>query len=258
MSAELVHYTVTDSIAEITLDRAPVNALSMPLIDALLEALGKAREDAAVRAVIIASAHKVFCAGLDLDIIRGKRGIDAKLFLERLYFALNDIQYRMGKPTIAAIDGPARAGGMTIAISCDMIIAGEAAKFGYPEIDVGLIPALHFVQLPRLVGKHQAFGPLFLGDSFDAATAFRMGLLSEVVPKGTALDRARVIARRFAEKSPIVMKIGRDAFMRAVDADYRRAIEHAAESFALVATTQDCQEGLDAFVEKRPPKYTGR
>jgi enoyl-CoA hydratase/carnithine racemase len=258
MGAELVHYTVSDAIAEITLDRAPVNALSMSLIDALLEALDKARQDEAVRAVIIASAHKVFCAGLDLDIIRGRRGIDAKLFLERLYFALNDIQYRMGKPTIAAIDGAARAGGMTIAISCDMIIAGDAATFGYPEIDVGLIPALHFVQLPRLVGKHQAFGPLFLGDSFDAATAFRMGLISEVVPKGTALDRARAIARRFAEKSPIVMKIGRDAFMRACDADFRRAIENAAESFALVATTQDCQEGLDAFVEKRPPKYTGR
>jgi enoyl-CoA hydratase len=258
MTPELVHYAVTDAIAEITLDRAPVNALSMPLIDALLEALGKARDDAAVRAVIIASAQKVFCAGLDLDIVRGKRGTEVKPFLDRLYFALNDIQYRMGKPTIAAIDGAARAGGMTIAISCDMIIAGEGATFGYPEIDVGLIPALHFVQLPRLVGKHQAFGPLFLGDSFDAATAFRMGLLSEVVPKGTALDRARIIARRFAEKSPIVMKIGRDAFMRAVDADYRRAIEHAAESFALVATTQDCQEGLDAFLEKRPPKYTGR
>jgi enoyl-CoA hydratase len=258
MTPELVHYAVTDAIAEITLDRAPVNALSMPLIDALLEALGKARDDAAVRAVIIASAHKVFCAGLDLDIVRGKGGTEVKPFLERLYFALNDIQYRMGKPTIAAIDGAARAGGMTIAISCDMIIAGEGATFGYPEIDVGLIPALHFVQLPRLVGKHQAFGPLFLGDPFDAATAFRMGLLSEVVPKGTALDRARIIARRLAEKSPIVMKIGRDAFMRAIDADYRRAIEHAAESFALVATTQDCQEGLDAFVEKRPPKYTGR
>ena len=258
MGAELVHYAVSDRIAEITLDRAPVNALSMPLIDALLEALGKARDDQSVRAVVIASAHKVFCAGLDLDIVRGKRGIDAKLFLERLYFALNDMQYRMGKPTIAAIDGPARAGGMTIAISCDMIIAGDAATFGYPEIDVGLIPALHFVQLPRLVGKHQAFGPLFLGDPFDAATAFRMGLVSEVVPKGTALERARTLERRFAEKSPIVMKIGRDAFMRAVDADYRRAIEHAAESFALVATTEDCQEGLNAFVEKRPPKYTGR
>jgi enoyl-CoA hydratase len=258
MGAELVHYTVSDAIAEITLDRAPVNALSMPLIDALLAALEKARDDVTVRAVIVCSAHKVFCAGLDLDIVRGKRGSDAKLFLEKLYFALNDVQYRMGKPTIAAIDGPARAGGMTIAISCDMIVAGDSATFGYPEIDVGLIPALHFVQLPRLVGKHQAFGPLFLGEPFDAATAFRMGLLSEVVPKGTALDRARAIARQFAAKSPIVMKIGRDAFARAVDADYRRAIEHAAESFALVATTEDCQEGLNAFVEKRPPKYTGR
>jgi enoyl-CoA hydratase len=258
MSAELVRYSVSDKIAEIMLDRPPVNALSMPLIDALLAALQKAKDDPSVSAVIIGSLHKVFCAGLDLDLVRGKRATDAKLFLEKLYFALNDVQYRMGKPTIAAIDGPARAGGMTIAISCDMIVAGDGATFGYPEIDVGLIPALHFVQLPRLVGKHQAFGPLFLGEPFDAATAFRMGLLSEVVPKGTALDRARAVARRLAAKSPIVMKIGRDAFMRAVDADYRRAIEHAAESFALVATTEDCQEGLNAFVEKRPPKYTGR
>lgn len=258
MCAALVHYAISDAVAEITLDRAPVNALSMPLIDGLLDALGRAKDDSSVRAVVIASAHKVFCAGLDLDIVRGKRGLDAKAFLERLYFALNDVQYRMGKPTIAAVDGAARAGGMSIAVSCDMIIAGEAATFGYPEIDVGLIPALHFVQLPRLVGKHQAFGPLFLGDPFDAATAFRMGLVSEIVPKGSALDRARAVARRFAEKSPAVMKIGRDAFMRAVDADYRRAIEHAADSFALVASTQDCQEGLDAFVEKRPPRYTGR
>jgi enoyl-CoA hydratase len=85
-----------------------------------------------------------------------------------------------------------------------------------------------------------------------------MGLLSEVVPKGTALDRAREIARKLAAKSPVVMKIGRDAFMRAVDADYRRAVENAAESFALVASTEDCQEGLNAFLEKRAPKYTGR
>lgn len=257
MTEQLVRYSVSDTIAEIVLDRPPVNALSMPLIDALLAALGKARDDEAVRAVVVASAHKVFCAGLDLDIVRGRSGVETRRFLERLYFTLNDIQYRMGKPTIAAIDGAARAGGMTIAISCDMIVAGDGSTFGYPETDVGLIPALHFVQLPRLVGKHQAFGPLFLGEPFDAATAFRMGLLSEVVPKGTALDRARDVARRLAGKSPIVMKIGRDAFMRAVDADYRRAIENAAESFALVATTEDCQEGLNAFVEKRTPNYRG-
>ena len=127
MCAALVHYAISDAVAEITLDRAPVNALSMPLIDGLLDALGRAKDDSSVRAVVIASAHKVFCAGLDLDIVRGKRGLDAKAFLARLYFALNDVQYRMGKPTIAAVDGAARAGGMTIAVSCDMIIAGEAA-----------------------------------------------------------------------------------------------------------------------------------
>src|SRR6187397_1012775 len=258
MSTDLVRYSVSANIAEIMLDRPPVNALSMDLIDTLLAALAKAREDDAVRAVIIGSAHNVFCAGLDLDIVRGKPGIETKKFLERLYFALNDTQYRMGKPTIAAVDGAVRAGGMTIAISCDMIIAGDACTLGYPEIDVGLIPAIHFVQLPRLVGKHQAFGPLFLGEPFDAEAALGMGLLSEVVPKGTALDRAREIARKLAAKSPIVMKIGRDAFMRAMDADYRRAIENAAESFALVASTEDCQEGLNAFVEKRTPNYKGR
>src|ERR1700754_1048274 len=258
MSSDLVRYSVSDGIAELMLDRAPVNALSMPLIDALLAALEKARDDESVRAIIIGSAHKVFCAGLDLDLVRGKPGVETKKFLGKLYFALNDTQSRLGKPTIAAIDGAVRAGGMTIAISCDMIIAGDGSTFGYPEIDVGLIPAIHFVQLPRLVGKHQAFGPLFLGDAFDAATAFRMGLLSEVVPKGTALGRAREVAQRSAAKSSVVMQIGRDAFMRAVDADYRRAVENAAESFALVATTDDCQEGLNAFVEKRPPNYTGR
>jgi enoyl-CoA hydratase/carnithine racemase len=257
MNSDLVRYSISGGIAELMLDRAPVNALSMPLIDALLGALAKARDDEAVRAVIIGSAHKVFCAGLDLDLVRGKPGIETKKFLEKLYFALNDMQYRMGKPTIAAVDGAVRAGGMTIAISCDMIIAGDASTFGYPEIDVGLIPAIHFVQLPRLVGKHQAFGPLFLGDSFDAATAYRMGLLSEVVPKGTAFDRAREVGRRLAAKSSSVMKIGRDAFMRAIDADFRRSVENAAESFALVATTHDCQEGLNAFVEKRVPSYRG-
>jgi len=258
MSSDLIRYSVSDGVVELMLDRAPVNALSMPLIDALLAALAKARDDETVRAVIIASAHKVFCAGLDLDLVRGKPAIETKKFLEKLYFALNDMQYRMGKPTIAAVDGAVRAGGMTIAISCDMIIAGDASTFGYPEIDVGLIPAIHFVQLPRLVGKHQAFAPLFLGDSFDAATAFRMGLLSEVVPRGTALDRAREIARRLAAKSPVILKIGRDAFMRAIDADFRRSVENAAESFALVASTEDCQEGLNAFVEKREPRYRGR
>jgi len=258
MTRDFIRYAVADHIAEITLDRGPVNAISLQFVDELLDALREAQADPDVRAVVIASAHRVFCAGLDLDIVRGKKGAEVKPFLERLYFALNDVQYRLGKPSISVVDGAARAGGMTIAISCDMLIAGDKSTFGYPEIDVGLIPALHFVQLPRLVGKHQAFGPLFLGEPFDAATAFRMGLASEVVPAGTALARAREIAAKLAAKSPVVMKLGRDAFARAVDADYRRSVENVAETFALVAGTEDAQEGLAAFVEKRAPDYKGR
>lgn len=258
MTSPLVRYSAQDGIAEIVLDRAPVNALSLALIDELLTALRTAGRDPAVRAIVVHSAHRVFCAGLDLDIVRGKQGVEVKAFVEKLYFELNDVQYRLGKPSIAVIDGPVRAGGMTIAISCDMIIAGKGSTFGYPEIDVGLIPAIHFVQLPRLAGKHRAFGPLFLGDPFDADTAFRLGLVSELVETGSALERARTVARRLAEKSPVIMKLGRDAYMRAIDADYRRAVEHAAETFALIATTHDSQEGLSAFVEKRKPQYQGR
>jgi 1,4-dihydroxy-2-naphthoyl-CoA synthase len=147
-------------------------------------------------------------------------------------------------PTIAAVDGAVRAGGMTIAISCDMIIAGDTCTFGYPEIDVGLIPD-SLRALPRLVGKHQAFGP-FLGASMPRLPSH--GPLSEVVP-WNALRRAGDRGK-FAAKSPIVMKIGRDAFMRAVDADFRCSVENAAESFALV--DDGGLEGLNAFVENGP------
>lgn len=258
MPYETIRYELRGNIAEITLDRPPVNAISLQLVDEVLDAFRAAQADPAVRAVILSSARKVFCAGLDLEIVRGKSGLEIKPFLERLYFGLNDVQYRLGKPSIAAVDGPARAGGMTLAISCDMVIAGDGSTFGYPEIDVGLIPAIHFVQLPRLVGKHQAFGPLFLGEPFDAETAFRMGLLSEIVPAGTALERARAVAAKLAAKSPAVMKLGRDAYMRAIDADYRRSVENVAETFCVIAGTEDCQEGLAAFVEKRAPVYKGR
>ena len=253
-----IRYSVQDGVAEILLDRPPVNAISIEFVDGVLDAFRRAGADPEVRAVVLASAHKVFCAGLDLDIVRGKTGIEMKSFLERLYFGLNDVQYRLGKPSIAAVDGAARAGGMTLAVSCDMVVAGEKATFGYPEIDVGLIPAIHFVHLPRLVGRHQAFAPLFLGEPFDVQTAFRYGIVSEIVPAGTALERARALAAKLASKSPAVMRLGRDAFMRAVDTDYRRSVENVAETFAVIAGTEDCQEGLNAFVEKRPPRWTGR
>src|SRR3546814_20000037 len=134
MSYEFIRYDIVDGIAEIALDRPPVNAITIKLVDELLDALATAGKDDAVRAVIIRSAHKVFCAGLDLDIVRGKTGVEVKGFVERLYFGLNDVQYRLGKPSISVVDGPAKAGGMTLAIPCDLLNAGARSAFGYPAL----------------------------------------------------------------------------------------------------------------------------
>ena len=256
MAYEFLTYNIQDQIAEIALQRAPVNALNHALIDEILAAFAEAAGDDDVRAVILRSAfEKVFCAGLDLDVVSGTDGQAMRRFLEKLYFALTDTQYRLGKPSIAVVEGAARAGGMTLAVSCDVVIAGAHASFGYPEIDVGLILALHFVHLPRQAGRHTAFEWLFTGEKFDAATALDLGIVNHVVPAGEAQAKAQALARNFAAKSPQVMRLARQAFMRANDLDYRRGIENVAETMCNVVATEDSKEGLAAFLEIRPPRW---
>lgn len=259
MTDSLIDYEVRETIAEIRLNRPPVNALSLELVEALIGALCRAGEDDAVRAVILSSANpKVFCAGLDLDLVRGRPALEFRRFLERLYMELYDVQYRLGKPSIAAVRGAARAGGMTVMLSCDMVVAGEGASFGYPEIDVGLVPGLHLVHLPRVAGRYRAFEPLFTGEPFDAATAMELGLLSRLVADEAVADTARGLAETLAAKPPEILRLGREAFMRANDLDYRRGFEQVAETMTVIAGSEDCQEGLAAFAEKRKPRWTGR
>ena len=251
-----LHYAVSDRIAEISLDRAPVNALNLPLLEGLIEALRRAAADANVRAVVLASAlPRRFCAGLDLDLLRGKSGSEVRSFLDKLYLELADVQYNLGKPSIAAVGGAARGGGMTLAISCDVLLAGESATFGYPEIDLGLVPAIHFVHLPRIVGRHRAFELLFSGRSFAADEAAKLGLVSRVVPDAQRRDAAFSLAKIFAGKSPTAMRLARAAFMRANDLESRRSVGDAVELFCNVATTDAAQEGLAAFQEKRSPRW---
>ena len=188
-------------------------------------------------------------------MVNGVDGEGMRGFLERLYLELNDVQYRLGKPSIAAVKGAARAGGMTVAVSCNMVIAGQGATFGYPEINVGIIPALHYVHLPRIAGRHRAFEHLFLGDEFSADVALDLGIINHVVPDDQVMDKAMEIAGKLAAKSPVVMKLGRDAYMRAVDTEYRRDVENMAEAMRNVVATDDSREGLAAFMEKRPPKW---
>lgn len=251
-----VQYVVRDRVAEITMNRAPVNALNHDLVDDILAAYRMAKDDSEVRAVILTSAFdNAFSAGMDLAMIRGGTGMDLRRFLEKLYFEMHDLQYRMGKPTIAALTGPARAAGVTLAVSCDVIVADAAVDLAYPEINVGVIPAMHFVHLPRQIGRHKAFELLFSGDPISAVDAEQRGLINHAVPHDQVMAKAREIARGFAAKSPVVMKLARDSFMRQNDFEYRRAIENVVETICNIIATDDAQEGLNAFNEKRPPRW---
>ncbi len=245
-----LHTTITDHIAEIVLDAPPVNALDVALLDDLVSALRRAGADDEVRAVILASADpKVFCAGIDLNAIVSDDAMAARKLLQRLYVELADVQFNLGKPSIAAVAGAARGGGMTLSISCNVIVAAQSATFGYPEIDVGVIPAIHFAHLPRIVGRHRAFEMLFSGRAFPAAEARDLGLVSRVVADGDLREEARAMARVFAAKDPLVMRLGHQAFMR--HNDYRTDIGHVTEAFCAVAATPNAKAAVKRFLSRR-------
>jgi enoyl-CoA hydratase len=250
----LVRYAADNHIASITLARPPLNAFSIAFLEAIIAALRRAAADPDVRVVVLSSdVPGMFCAGLDLDIILGSDEPAIRAFLNRLYIELWDVQRSLGKPSIAAVDGAARGGGMTLAISCDMIIAGEGASFGYPEINLALPPAIHFAHLHRIIGRYRAFDLLFTARTFSAAEALSLGLVSRAVP--AALPEAMDAARAIALKSPSAVAASRAAFHREADRDYTDAVARAVDDFCALAASPHAQEGLRAFLEKRKPHW---
>ncbi len=251
-----VAYAVHDEIAEIRLQHPPVNALSEALLDELIASLDRAASDDAVRAVILSSgvAHR-FSAGIDLKAAVAMAPAALHGLIHKLYVGLYEAQDRLGKPSIAAVNGTARGGGMTLAISCDLIVAARSATFGYPEIDVGVIPAIHFAHLPRIVGRYRAFELLFSGRTFPADEAAGIGLVNAVVDDDALLDEARALAATLAAKPPGVVRLGRAMFRKELDRDYRASIGTAVENFCTVAATDEAKEGMRGFVEKRSPRW---
>jgi enoyl-CoA hydratase/carnithine racemase len=251
-----VTYAVSRRVARITLNRPPVNALTLDMIRAVVAALNRAAADDDVRVVIMTSAlPRRFCAGLDLDVVLEANNEKIRALLQALYLDLHDAQRALGKPSIAAVGGAARGGGVTLAISCDVIIAAESASFGYPEIDIGVVPAIHFAHLPRIVGRHRAFELLFGGRSFGAQEGAELGLVSKVVADGELAAAAMALANVFAAKSPAAMRLGRAAFMRQNDGGERQRIADAVEDFCQAASSAAAREGIRAFVEKRKPNW---
>ncbi|WP_459614716.1 enoyl-CoA hydratase/isomerase family protein [Bordetella sp. 2513F-2] len=238
------------------MNRGPVNAIDLDLAHGVIDAYRRAREDGSARAVILTSAlPTVFSAGVDLKIVRDYDGHAMRRFMEVFYYEMHEALYRLGKPVIAAVNGHARAAGVTWAVSCDMVIAAEEAEMGYPEIDVGLLPAMHLVHLPRQAGRHRAARLLFTGDIVSAREMQQLGVVNDVVPRAEVLDRARELARRLAAKPPLAMKLLRDAYMRANDLDYRRAMESVVETMCSLKDTAESREALLAFTEKRKPVF---
>lgn len=252
----MLDYTVRDNVAEILINHPPVNALDDALLDQLLALLQRAGADAGVRAIIISSALPGrFCGGLDLASFLDSPHAQARATIERLYTRLCDVQFNLGKPSIAAVGGAARGGGMSLAISCDLIVAADNATFGYPEVDIGLLPAIHYTHLPRIVGRYRAFDLLFTGRTFGAEEAQSLGLVSRVAPAAELLAEARKLAQTLAAKSPELVRMGRAAFMQAIDSNYRSGVAGAVNLLAATIATDDSKEGLTAFVEKRKPVW---
>ncbi len=247
-----ISYRVENGIARITMARPPVNAMTLGFVRAIVGALDRARDDADARVVVIESAVAGrFSAGLDLPLLADADAATVRDLLTALYVDLYDAQHRLGKPSIAAVGGTARGGGVTLAISCDVIVAGEDATFGYPEIDRALPPAIHFVHLPRIVGRHRAFELLFSGRSFDAGEALALGLVQRVAPSSEATRAALEMAATFAAKPVDAVRMARAAFMRQNDTDYRRSIATAVEDFCSAFARDGVQARLQSFAGQR-------
>lgn len=254
----MIKYNILNGVAQILLDAPPVNGITNALLDSLMARLREAGADPAVRAIVIGSAIPGrFCGGLDLKKFRESSPSQVHEIVNKLYFQLFELQSGLPKPVIAAITGAVRGGGMSIAITCDMLIAADDCTFGYPELEVGLLPSIHYHHLPRIVGRHRAFDLLFTGRVFGAQEAMDLGLVGRIAPRDDVLARAHELAAVLAKKSPELMRLGKAAFMRVTDNGYRQGAASAVDLVSAVFGTADCAEGLAAFVEKRAPRWGG-
>jgi methylglutaconyl-CoA hydratase len=261
MTEPLVLYTAAPPAVVITLNRADKrNALSRALIAALTDAFTLARADAAARCVILTAAGNVFCAGMDLAELQESLATppeatpvwDDALRLARLY----DLIYTLPKPTIAAVNGAAVAGGAGLVTVCDLALAVPQAKFGYPEVRRGLVAAMVMPHLLRHVGERCARHLLLTGETIDAAEAMRVGLINEVVPAEHLMPRTQELARAFAEGGPNALARTKELLHQFT----RQAgsIEAAAQASAAPRLTEECQQGLRAFFEKRAVPWAAR
>ena len=260
MSNETVRYDVSDGVATIALDQPDTrNALSNELLAGLIGAFELAAADDAVRCVVLGSTHdKVFSAGGSLDQFAADVPLVHKHFGTERFPRLFKTIMGLGKPTLCAANGHVLAGALGLALACDLIVAKESSTFGTPEINVGVFPFMIMALIYRNVPRKKANELLLLGERMSAEEAREAGIVNRVVPDADFDAAVDDWARKLASKSPVLMKLGKDAMYRQLDMPFEDALDFLRSQLSLAFTTEDIQEGVKAFFEKREPQWTGR
>jgi methylglutaconyl-CoA hydratase len=260
MSYKTLTLTHEAAVAFITFNRPDKrNAISYELIDELLAALGKVEQSDA-QVLILTGAGKAFCAGMDLDNLKSLTGrtpeenVKDSQTMGLLFRSI----YEFPKPTIAAVNGPAIAGGCGIATLCDFTLASREAKFGYTEVRIGFLPAIVSTFLLRQIGEKQARDLLMTGRIISADEAYRIGLVNEVVDPETLIPRARELAAQLMENSPASLAATKQLLTGYSFEELNARIKAAVDANARIRSTADFREGISSFLEKRKPKWTGK
>ncbi|HOG45239.1 MAG TPA: enoyl-CoA hydratase-related protein [Anaerolineae bacterium] len=260
MDYRYILYEKSEGLATITINRPEVrNALTQALMEELGQAIDQAEADEEVRVLILTGAgERAFVAGADIGEVGARDTLTELGANSRVRRGVFSRLEHLSRPSIAAVNGYALGGGCELALACTLRIAADTARFGQPEINLGIIPGLGGTQrLTRLVGKGRAMELILTGDLIDAQEAFRIGLVNKVVPAAQLMEEARALAKKLAAKPPLALRAAKDAVDYGADMSLAAALEFENRLFAILSGTADKAEGVAAFLEKRKPEWQG-
>lgn len=257
---DVLYEADADGVATITLNRPERrNPLGPQMLRDLTSALLAAREDQGVRVVVLTGAgDKAFCAGADLSSFAAEAGEVDRHAGRGLFVELFLTCEKLGKPLIGCINGHALAGGFGLALSCDLLVASEQATFGTPEIKVGVWPMMIMSIVTRNLGRKRALELFMTGRPISAATAHQWGVVNRLAPPAQVREQAHALAAEIAAWSPLIMRLGRDAFYATDSLDSESALRYLQAQLTVVSMSEDFREGVTAFLEKRTPSFRGR